>query len=174
MTEFSHITDDRARMVDISGKGEVYREATASGRIVLRRETLAAIRDGAVVKGNVLATARVAATLAVKGTPALIPLCHPIPVSSIDVDFEQREDSLVATVRVRSLGRTGVEMEALTGVAVALLTVWDMVKSAEKDSGGQYPVTAITDIRVLEKRKSELTRGGVTGADSHHSGDRAL
>ncbi|HOS82189.1 MAG TPA: cyclic pyranopterin monophosphate synthase MoaC [Methanolinea sp.] len=155
MREFSHIEDDRARMVDISGKGEVYREAVASGRIVLREETLRAIREGTVVKGNVLATARVAATLAVKGTPALIPMCHPIPVSSIEVDFHDRGDSIEACVRVRSLGRTGVEMEALTGVSVALLTIWDMVKSAEKDSRGQYPVTCITGIRVLEKRKGE-------------------
>lgn len=158
MRGFSHIEDDRARMVDISGKGSVYREAVASGRIVLREETLRAIREGTVVKGNVLATARVAATLAVKGTPALIPMCHPIPVSSIEVDFHDRDDSIEACVRVRSLGRTGVEMEALTGVSVALLTIWDMVKSAEKDSEGQYPVTCITGIRVLEKRKGESIR----------------
>jgi len=156
MREFSHIEDDRARMVDISGKGEVYREAVATGRIVLREETLRAIREGTVVKGNVLATARVAATLAVKETPSLIPMCHPIPVSSIEVDFQELRDSIEARVRVRSLGRTGVEMEALTGVSVALLTIWDMVKSAEKDGQGQYPVTCITDIRVLEKRKGDL------------------
>lgn len=155
MTEFTHIGDDRARMVDIGGKGEVYREARASGRILLRRETLSAIREGTVVKGNVLATARVAATLAVKETPHLIPMCHPIPISSVDVEFNILEDSVEAVIRVRSHGRTGVEMEAITGVSVALLTVWDMVKSAEKDAGGQYPVTCITDIRVLEKRKGE-------------------
>ncbi len=158
MREFSHIENDRARMVDISGKGEVYREAVAAGRIVLREETLRAIREGTIVKGNVLATARVAATLAVKGTPSLIPMCHPIPVSSIEVDFQELRDSIEASVRVRSLGRTGVEMEALTGVSVALLTIWDMVKSAEKDDQGQYPVTRITDIRVLEKRKGDLPR----------------
>jgi len=156
MREFSHIEDDRARMVDISGKGEVYREAIAAGRIVLREETLRAIREGTVVKGNVLATARVAATLAVKETPSLIPMCHPIPISSIEVDFRELRDSIEANVRVRSVGRTGVEMEALTGVSVALLTIWDMVKSAEKDEQGQYPVTRITDIRVLEKRKGDL------------------
>lgn len=155
MTAFTHIHDERARMVDITGKGEVYREALASGRIHLREETLQAIREGTVVKGNVLATARVAATLAVKETPHLIPMCHPIPISSVDVEFSQHTGFLEASVRVRSLGRTGVEMEAVTGVAVALLTIWDMVKSAEKDEEGQYPLTRITDIRVIEKRKGE-------------------
>ncbi|MEM2124721.1 MAG: cyclic pyranopterin monophosphate synthase MoaC [Methanolinea sp.] len=166
MSEFSHVRDGRARMVDIGGKPEVYREAVASGRIVLRAETLRAIREGTVVKGNVLATARVAAILAVKATPSLVPMCHPIPVSGIDVEFRELPDSLEATVRVRSVGRTGVEMEALTGVAAALLTVWDMVKSAEKDANGQYPSTRITDIRVLEKVKGG---GGGRGED-----DRAL
>jgi len=153
MPEFSHIADDRARMVDISGKTEVNREATAAGKIQLRAETLRAIREGTVVKGNVLATARVAATLAVKETPRLIPMCHPIPLAGIEVDFQEGEGSIEARVRVKSVGRTGVEMEALTGVAVALLTIWDMVKSAEKDANGQYPETAICDIRVIEKRK---------------------
>lgn len=160
MTEFSHISDDRAKMVDIGGKGEVYREARASGRIILRPETLEAIRGGTVVKGNVLATARVAATLAVKATPGLIPMCHPIPISSVDVEFLDHDDSVEARVSVRSHGRTGVEMEAITGVSVALLTVWDMVKSAEKDSAGQYPVTRMTDIRVIEKRKGEFRGSG--------------
>jgi len=155
MTEFTHIRDERARMVDIGGKGEVYREAIASGKIILRPETLKAIREGTVVKGNVLATARVAATLAVKETPRLIPMCHPIPISSVDVEFLELADSVEALVKVRSHGRTGVEMEAITGVSVALLTIWDMVKSAEKDEAGQYPITCISDIRVLEKRKGE-------------------
>jgi cyclic pyranopterin phosphate synthase len=140
-------------MVDISGKGEVTREAVAIGRIVLRSETLQAIRSGTVVKGNVLATARVAAALAVKDTPHLIPLCHPIPISGIIIDFDEKEDSIEARVAVRSFGRTGVEMEALAGVSVALLTIWDMVKSAEKDAQGQYPVTRIEGIEVVEKRK---------------------
>ena len=155
MAEFTHIQDGRAQMVDISGKGEVVREATASGRIYLRPETLAAIRDGKVVKGNVLATARVAATLAVKNTANIIPMCHPIPISSIAVDFTDHDEYIETTVVVKMTGRTGVEMEALTGVSVALLTVWDMVKSAEKDAAGQYPVTRITDIRVVEKKKGK-------------------
>lgn len=153
MAEFTHIQNERAQMVDISGKGDVNREAVASGKIYLKPETLAAIRDGTVVKGNVLATARVAATLAVKNTASIIPMCHPIPISSISVDFSDGEGYIEATVVVKMTGKTGVEMEALTGVSVALLTVWDMVKSAEKDARGQYPVTRIEGIRVIEKRK---------------------
>jgi len=156
MVEFTHITADRAQMVDISGKNAVVREAVAVGKIFLRPETLKAIREGTVVKGNVLATARVAATLAVKDTPRLIPMCHSIPIGAITIDFSDGDGYIESTVRVKSTGQTGVEMEALTGVSVALLTVWDMVKSAEKDKNGQYPVTRIEDIRVVEKRKSAL------------------
>lgn len=155
MAEFTHIKGDKVQMVDISGKGEVVREAAAEGRIRLREATLRAIREGSVVKGNVLATARVAAILAVKETPRIIPLCHPIPLSGIEVDFTDDEGFIRTTVRVRSRGPTGVEMEALTGVSVALLTIWDMVKSAEKDAAGQYPETGIDGIRVLEKRKGD-------------------
>ena len=150
---FTHIENDRAQMVDISGKTEVVREAVASGRIYLRSETLRAIWEGTSVKGNVLATARVAATLAVKDTPRLIPMCHPIPLAGITIEFAEGDDYIEATARVKSYGRTGVEMEALTGVSAALLTVWDMVKSAEKDENGQYPVTRMDAIRVVEKRK---------------------
>ena len=153
MVEFTHIQNERAQMVDISAKSAVTREAVATGKIFLRTETLKAIREGSVVKGNVLSTARVAATLSVKNTPALIPMCHSIPISAIEVDFEEGDGFLETTVRVKSTGRTGVEMEALVGVSIALLTVWDMVKSAEKDSAGQYPVTCIQIIRVVEKRK---------------------
>jgi cyclic pyranopterin monophosphate synthase len=153
MAEFTHIKNDRAQMVDISAKGEVIREAVAAGKIFLRPETMSAIREGTVVKGNVLSTARVAATLSVKNTPSLIPMCHSIPVSAITVDFFEGNGFIEATVRVKSTGQTGVEMEALVGVSVALLTVWDMVKSAEKDADGQYPVTSIQEIRVVEKRK---------------------
>jgi cyclic pyranopterin phosphate synthase len=155
MAEFSHIQDDKAQMVDISGKGDVPRQAIAAGKIYLRPETLKAIREGTTVKGNVLATARVAATMAVKNTSNMIPMCHPIPISSVSVDFSEGEQFIEAKVTVKMTGKTGVEMEALTGVSVALLTVWDMVKSAEKDEDGQYPVTSITDIRVLEKKKGK-------------------
>jgi cyclic pyranopterin phosphate synthase len=153
MAEFSHIKNDRAEMVDVTSKTDVAREAVACGRIYLRGETLRAIREGSVVKGNVLATARVAATIAIKETSRLIPMCHPIPIGAVTVDFAEGEGFIEATVRVKSMGKTGVEMEALTGASIALLTIWDMVKSAEKDMDGQYPVTRISEIRVLEKRK---------------------
>jgi cyclic pyranopterin phosphate synthase len=154
MVEFSHIREDRAHMVDISEKGDVMREALARGRIYLRDQTLKAIREGTVVKGNVLATARVAAIQSVKETSRLIPMCHPLPLGGVTVDFSEREDFIEASVWVKSYGKTGVEMEALTGVSLALLTIWDMVKSAEKDEGGQYPLTRIDNIHVVEKKKS--------------------
>jgi len=97
----------------------------------------------------------VAATLSVKNTPALIPMCHSIPISAITVDFTEGDGFIETSVMVKSTGKTGVEMEALTGVSVALLTVWDMVKSAEKDKDGQYPVTRIEAIRVVEKKKGK-------------------
>lgn len=153
MTKFTHITGDRIHMVDVSAKDEIYREATASGKIILRRDTIRAIADGTAIKGNVLATARVAATLAIKDTSRIIPLCHGIPIHGIDIEFEQSEETITARVRVISTGKTGVEMEALTGVSIALLTIWDMVKSAEKDENGQYPVTKIQEIKVEKKRK---------------------
>jgi cyclic pyranopterin phosphate synthase len=153
MVEFTHIKDERAHMVDVSEKDDVTREAVAEGRIYLRPETLRAIGEGSVLKGNVLATARVAAIQAVKATPSLIPMCHPLALGGVEVAFDEGEGCIEARVRVISYGKTGVEMEALTGVSVGLLTVWDMVKSAEKDAGGQYPTTRIEGIRVLEKRK---------------------
>jgi len=155
VVEFTHIQNERAQMVDISAKNDVIREAVAAGKIFLKPETMNAIRQGTVVKGNVLSTARVAATLSIKNTPSLIPLCHSIPISAIVVEFEECDGFIEATVRVKSTGKTGVEMEALVGVTIALLTVWDMVKSAEKDADGQYPVTRIEGIRVLEKKKGK-------------------
>jgi cyclic pyranopterin phosphate synthase len=153
MPEFTHISEDRVRMVDVGEKSEMKRLAVAAGNIYMRPETLTAIRNGTVIKGNVLATARVAATLAVKDTFRIIPMCHAIPITAVEVDFDQKEDHIEVTVLVRSVGKTGVEMEALTGVSVALLTIWDMVKSAEKDAQGQYPDTRIDRIRVIRKKK---------------------
>ena len=153
MTEFSHISEDRVRMVDVGEKSEMKRLAVAGGNIYLRPETLTAIMNGTVIKGNVLATARVAATLAVKDTFRIIPMCHAIPITAVEVDFVQNEDHIEVTVLTRSVGKTGVEMEALTGVSVALLTIWDMVKSAEKDAQGQYPETRIDGVRVIRKKK---------------------
>ena len=142
-----------AGMVDITEKPVVLRRATATGSIRLQEATVEAIKRGLVKKGDVLTTARLAAILAVKDTPRLLPLCHPIPITGLDVNFEIEEKRLRATVTVTSEGKTGVEMEALTGVAVALLNVWDMVKYLEKDETGNYPETEMETIRVVEKRK---------------------
>ncbi|MCK9442082.1 MAG: cyclic pyranopterin monophosphate synthase MoaC [Methanothrix sp.] len=142
-----------AGMVDITGKPAVFRKATAAGSIRLQEATIEAIKSGQVKKGDVLTTARLAAILAVKDTPRLIPLCHPIPITSLEVNFEIEGGRVRATVTVTSVGKTGVEMEALTGVAVALLNVWDMVKYLEKDETGNYPETEIDEIMVCEKRK---------------------
>jgi len=144
---------DPLRMVDISGKEVVHRTAEAVGRIRLRKETIDAVRAGRVEKGDPLAAAEIACVLAAKRTPDLIPLCHPVPVTSVDAEFTLGDVSIEARCRVSADYRTGVEMEALTGVTAALLTIWDMVKYMEKDEAGQYPTTAITDVRVTEKRK---------------------
>ncbi len=141
------------RMVDIGAKPTVPRMARASGFIRLKPETLKMIRAGKVPKGDVLAVAQTAAILAVKRTPELVPLTHPIPITSTDVKFKLEKKGIQATVEVKSTGKTGVEMEALVGVAGALLTIWDMVKGMEKDRAGQYPTTSIEDIRVLRKVK---------------------
>jgi len=147
-----------AGMVDITEKPEVFRKATATGSIRLQEATVEAIRKSQVKKGDVLTTARLAAILAVKDTPRLIPLCHQIPITGLEVNFEFEERRVKATVTVTSEGKTGVEMEALTGVVAALLNVWDMVKYLEKDETGNYPETEIETIRVIEKRKGEPTR----------------
>ncbi|RQW80522.1 MAG: cyclic pyranopterin monophosphate synthase MoaC [Methanothrix sp.] len=141
-------------MVDITDKPPVFRTATATGCIRLKRSTVEAISSGNIKKGDVLTVARMAAILAAKDTPRLIPLCHPIPLTGLDVNFELEEDLVRATVRVTSVGKTGVEMEALTGVSAALLNIWDMVKYLEKDETGNYPNTKIEMIRVSEKRKA--------------------
>ena len=151
--KLTHVDDKGVKMVDIDGKKEVLRIARAKGRIKLRDSTVELIKGGTVDKGNVLTTAQVAATLAVKSTPGIIPMCHPISITGVKVDFEFIEDEIEASIEVKSFGKTGVEMEAITGVSVALLTIWDMVKAVEKDEMGQYPVTRISDIIVTEKKK---------------------
>lgn len=150
---FSHLGEGRAKMVDISGKADVTRRAVACGEIQLQRETIEAIKNRKIEKGGVFETARIAAVMAVKRTAFIIPMCHTIPITDVDVKFDIDAESVKATVEVKSVGKTGVEMEALHGVSVALLTIWDMVKSAEKDETGNYPFTEIGNIRVLEKFK---------------------
>mgnify|MGYP000642665821 CR=1 FL=1 len=146
--------EGKPSMVDISGKKTVFREATAVGVIKLKPETVRRIKEGKVEKGNPLHVASTMATLAVKETPKIIALCHPIPISNVDVDFSfPGEDKVQVKVTVRAEARTGVEMEALTGVAVALLNLWDMVKRYEKDEAGQYPETAILSLKVERKVK---------------------
>jgi cyclic pyranopterin phosphate synthase len=140
-------------MVDIGGKPAVPRVAEASGRIHLKKETLEAIKNHTVKKGDPLAVAEIAAIQAVKKTPDLIPMCHQIPLSQVSVEFTVEPTYVEARCRVAAVYKTGLEMEALTGVSVALLNVWDMVKYLEKDEAGQYPGACITDIRVTEKRK---------------------
>lgn len=140
-------------MVDITDKPPVFRRARASGTILLKATTVEAIKSGQIKKGDVISTARLAAILAVKDTPRLIPMCHPIAITGLDVDFEIEQRRVRVTVTVSSEGKTGVEMEALTGVSAALLNVWDMVKYLEKDGTGNYPETEIEEIRVIEKKK---------------------
>jgi len=151
--KFSHIEGEKAKMVDISRKEEVSRRAKAIGEIQLKPETIEAIKNKQIIKGSVLETARIASIMAIKNTSSVIPMCHQIPITGIDVQFDMGNDNVKVTVDVRTIGKTGVELEALHGVSVALLTIWDMVKSAEKDETGNYPFTAIKNIRVLEKIK---------------------
>ncbi len=142
-----------AGMVDITSKPDSYREATARGRIKLKPETVRRIREGRVEKGDVEQVASVAAIMAVKRTPEILPLCHPLPITGVKVTFSYGPDHVEAVVTVKTTAKTGVEMEALTGVTVALLTVWDMVKQYEKDERGQYPTTRIEGVEVVEKVK---------------------
>lgn len=156
MKKLTHVTEKGVKMVEISKKEDIRRVAIASGKIRLKKDTIKKILEGKVEKGNVLTTAQIAGILAVKKTPELIPLCHPLSITGVDVDFNFGEDFVEVTVEVRSIGKTGVEMEAITGACVALLTIWDMVKAVEKDEKGQYPTTKIYDIKVVEKRKEKI------------------
>jgi len=142
-------------MIDISQKKEIYREATASGIIHLKSSTIELIQKEAIKKGNPLHVAEAAALLAVKQTPLLLPHCHPIPIQNIIFEALVGKDTIKILLTVASIAKTGVEMEALVGVSIALNTVWDMVKYLEKDEHGQYPGTHITDIQVEKKIKKE-------------------
>jgi len=137
---------DNGGMVDVSVKDITLRTARASGSIVLGEEAFQTLKQGDCVKGDVLATGKVAAITAVKSTPAIIPMCHPILIEAVDVDFKLNEPdkSVTAIVTVKSSGKTGVEMEALVGASVACLTIYDMLKYKSRDM-------VITQIRLLEK-----------------------
>ena len=141
-------------MVDVSGKDEIFREATASGTIKLKAETINLIKTGKIAKGDPLYTAKIAGVLAAKKTSSLIPLCHPLPLTNVQVDVKVLDESTVeVSATVKTKAQTGVEMEALTAVSMGLLTVWDMTKQYEKDAAGQYPSTAIENIHVVRKFK---------------------
>ena len=143
-------------MIDVSDKKGVKRIASATGRIRLKRGTIELIRNNGIKKGDVLEAAKISALLAVKKTPELIPHCHPIPITGVDVNFIILDEGVKVVVKVKATAKTGVEMESLSGVSAALLTIWDMVKYLEKDRGGQYPDTEITEIKVVEKIKRDM------------------
>jgi cyclic pyranopterin phosphate synthase len=142
-------------MVDISDKPGILREATATGDIRLKPETIQLIKKGKIAKGDPLYTSKIAAILAAKKTSSLIPFCHPLPITKVEVETKLLDGSnvqVIATVKTKA--QTGVEMEALTATATGLLTIWDMVKQYEKDAEGQYPTTAIGNIHVVRKVKN--------------------
>ena len=151
MGEFTHLDEQgAARMVDVSGKEVTARVATASGRVLVSPEVIALLRAGGVPKGDALSVARIAGIMGAKKTPELIPLCHPLAISGVTVDLTVADTSVDITATVRTTDRTGVEMEALTAVSVAALTVIDMVKAVDKGA-------VITDVRV------EAKSGGKSG-----------
>jgi len=141
-------------MVDVTAKPEIFRQATAEGSIRLRPETIKLIRAGKVAKGDPIQTAKTAGILAAKRTSDTIPLCHPLPLTNVEISTRIADKTTVkVTATVKTKAQTGVEMEALTATAVSLLTIWDMVKQYEKDAGGQYPTTRIDNIHVIKKLK---------------------
>jgi cyclic pyranopterin phosphate synthase len=141
-------------MVDVSGKAEIFREATAKGKIRLKPETVHLIREGKIAKGNPLYTAKIAGVLAAKKTSELVPLCHPLPLTNVKVEAKILDKTSVeVSATVKAKAQTGVEMEALAATSAGLLTIWDMVKQYEKDAAGQYPTTAIENIHVVKKLK---------------------
>ena len=153
MEDFTHFNEEgRAKMVDVGEKPVSTRTAVAAGRVLVNEHTFALIRSGGMKKGDVLTVAQVAGVMGAKRTPDLIPMCHPIPISGIDLSLSLDEQRLSVEIEasVRCDGRTGVEMEALTAVSVAALTVYDMCKAVQKDM-------VITDLRLLKKT------GGVHG-----------
>lgn len=147
MSEFSHFNDSgRARMVDVSEKPDTARTAVAAGRVLVNAETFELIKTGGIKKGDVLSVSQVAGIMGAKKTPDIIPMCHPIMISGVDIDFELNEKELAVEIKAtaKCTGATGVEMEALTAVSVAALTVYDMCKAVQRDM-------VISDVRLLKK-----------------------
>ncbi len=153
MSELTHINPQgRARMVDVGAKDVTAREARAEGEVRMRPETVAIIREGRAAKGDVLAVAQVAGIMGAKATSTVIPLCHPLPLSGIDLDFTLDEEGgrVAISTAVRTTARTGVEMEALTAVSVAALTIYDMCKAVDKGM-------VIGAVRVTHKSKEAIS-----------------
>jgi cyclic pyranopterin phosphate synthase len=145
MSTLTHLDDTgAARMVDVGGKAETQRRAVASGRITMSAEALAAIREGNAPKGDVLAAARIAGIMAAKRTGELIPLCHPLGLEAVTIDFAFEADAIRATATASLTGKTGVEMEAMTAVSIALLTIYDMAKAVDKGM-------VISEVRLIAK-----------------------
>jgi len=145
MSKLTHLdSDGAARMVDVGGKAETARSAIATGRIRMTAEALTAVREGSGPKGDVLAAARIAGIMAAKKTGELIPLCHPLALDAVSVEFGFDADGVRATARASLTGRTGVEMEAITATSIALLTIYDMAKALDKGM-------VIEEVRLLEK-----------------------
>jgi cyclic pyranopterin monophosphate synthase len=156
MELLTHIdADGRAQMIDVSGKPLSARTAIAKGKISLRKETVDLVEKNQIAKGNVIVTARLAGIQAAKQTAQLIPLCHTLPLSEVKIDIVTSKEAAEATCTARTVAQTGVEMEALTGVAVALLTIYDMCKAVDKEM-------RISDVRLVEKTKHESS-GGLSG-----------
>ncbi|MDN3241273.1 cyclic pyranopterin monophosphate synthase MoaC [Glycomyces tritici] len=151
MADLTHVdSTGAARMVDVSEKDVSHRSALATGRLLTTPEVVAALRENSLAKGDALATARIAGIMAAKRTPDLVPLCHPIAISGVKLDLTVTDEGVEIAARVKTTDRTGVEMEALTAVSVAALTLVDMVKAVD-------PAAVVTDVRVEEKL------GGKTG-----------
>ncbi|MCK9196800.1 MAG: cyclic pyranopterin monophosphate synthase MoaC [Syntrophales bacterium] len=156
MAKLTHLDEyGQARMVDVTGKTPTMREAVARGRVIMKPDTLALVESGKITKGDVYGVAKIAGIMAAKETGHLIPMCHPLELTGIDISFQSNHDrgEVAIEARVKTVGRTGVEMEALTAVSVAALTIYDMCKAADRDM-------ILTDIRLISKR------GGKSGTFS--------
>lgn len=154
MTKFSHLDEKgKAKMVDVTAKKASLREAVAQGKVLMRRDTVSLIEKGEIPKGDVFGVAKIAGIMAAKKTSEMIPMCHPLELTGIDIEFTSNADlgEITIEARVKSVGRTGVEMEAITAVSVAALTIYDMCKSADKK-------IVLTDIKLISKH------GGKSGS----------
>ncbi len=162
MSKLSHLDNQgQAHMVDVSGKDVTTRSATARARVLMLTETVSLLRDGLAKKGDVLATARIAGIMAAKKTSDLIPLCHPLMISKVSVDFQIGDGVVDVEATVKVEGKTGVEMEALTACSVACLTVYDMLKAVDRGM-------KITDLRVVEKSGG---KSGLFQAERYNGSD---